>query len=148
VRLKKIEHRLIGSILSGLCAGLLLAHEALNAGAQTISRTPADASSEGIANANRIKVLKRSVTNPTDQARPHDNIVLNVADLKRIAPDFRAGQVIVTTSDAASLEEDARTLQSIELPSQADVWIIPTAKCVLPPSAAYCPKTFASCCLV
>ena len=68
----------------------------------------------------RVKVLKLSVTNPTDQLRSQENIVINVADLKRIAPDFKAGDVIVTTSDASTLEEDARTLQTIELPSQAD----------------------------
>src|SRR5882762_7140769 len=68
----------------------------------------------------RIKVLKLAVTNPTDDTRLHENIVLSVADLKRIAPDFKAGDVIVTTSDASTLAEDARTLQTIELPSQAD----------------------------
>lgn len=68
----------------------------------------------------RVKVLKLSITNPTDQLRLHENIVLSVAELKRIAPDLKAGDAIVTTSDAATLEEDARTLQTIELPSQAD----------------------------
>lgn len=68
----------------------------------------------------RIKVLKLAVTNPTDELRLHENIVLSVADLKRIAPDFKASDVIITTSDASTLEEDARTLQTIELPSQAD----------------------------
>src|SRR5438876_8145750 len=68
----------------------------------------------------RLKVLKLSVTNPTDELRSHENIVINVADLKRVAPDFKAGDAIVTTSDAATMEEDARTLQTIELPSQAD----------------------------
>jgi unsaturated chondroitin disaccharide hydrolase len=68
----------------------------------------------------RIKVVKLAVANPTDQLRQHENIVVSVADLKRIAPDFKPGDVIVTTSDAATLEEDARTLQTIELPSQAD----------------------------
>jgi unsaturated chondroitin disaccharide hydrolase len=68
----------------------------------------------------RVKVLKLSITNPTDETRLHENIVLSVADLKRIAPDFKAGDVIVTTSDASTLEEDARTIQTTELPSQAD----------------------------
>ena len=68
----------------------------------------------------RVKVLKLSVTNPTDELRLHENIVVSVAELKKIAPDFKAGDAIVTTSDAATLEEDARTLQTIELPSQAD----------------------------
>jgi unsaturated chondroitin disaccharide hydrolase len=68
----------------------------------------------------RIKVVKLAVTNPTEQLRAHENIVVSVADLKRIAPDFKAGDAIVTTSDASTLDEDARTLQTIELPSQAD----------------------------
>src|SRR5713226_3077591 len=68
----------------------------------------------------RVKVLKLSVTNPADELRAHENIVINIADLKRIAPDFRAGDVIVTTSDSSTLEEDARTIQTTELPSHAD----------------------------
>ena len=68
----------------------------------------------------RVKVLKLSITNPTDEARLHENIVLSVAELKRIAPDFKAGDIVVTTSDSSTLAEDAQTLQTIELPSQAD----------------------------
>src|SRR6266849_3485340 len=68
----------------------------------------------------RVKVIKLSVENPTDELRLHENIVLSVAELKRIAPDFKAGDAIVTTSDASTLAEDAQTLQTIELPSQAD----------------------------
>jgi unsaturated chondroitin disaccharide hydrolase len=68
----------------------------------------------------RVKVLKLAVTNPSELERAHENIVVSVADLKRIAPDFTAGDAIVTTSDASTLEEDARTLQVTELPSQAD----------------------------
>ena len=67
-----------------------------------------------------IKVLKLSITNPTAQPRAAEDIVVPVPALKRLAPDFNAGNVIVTTSDAATLDEDARTLQTIELPSQAD----------------------------
>src|SRR6202165_1427802 len=73
-----------------------------------------------VAAAPRIKVVKVSVTNPTDEPRFAEDVVLSVAQLKRVAPDFKAGAVIVTTSDASTLEEDARTLQTIELPSQAD----------------------------
>ncbi len=61
----------------------------------------------------RIKVLKLSVTNPADEARPHENVVVTVAELKKLAPDFKAGEIIIT-------RESARTLQTIELPSQAD----------------------------
>jgi Domain of unknown function (DUF4861) len=68
----------------------------------------------------RVKVLKLSVTNPATETRIAEDIVVNVAELRRIAPDFKAGDVIVTTSDAATLDEDARALQTIELPSQAD----------------------------
>src|SRR2546429_5347356 len=57
---------------------------------------------------------------PADELRLHENILVSVAELKKIAPDFKAGDVIVTTSDARTLEEDTRTLQTIELPSQAD----------------------------
>src|SRR6266404_2806249 len=68
----------------------------------------------------RIKVVKVSVTNPTDKPRHDEDIVLSVPELKRVAPDFKAGDVIVTTSEAHTLEEDARSLQTVELPSQAD----------------------------
>src|SRR5215813_15399280 len=73
-----------------------------------------------ISAAPRIKVIKLAITNPTNESRPAENIVLSVAELKRIAPDFRAGDAIVTTSNATTLEEDARVLETIELPSQAD----------------------------
>ena len=52
----------------------------------------------------RVKVLKLAVTNSTGQARAAENIVVRVSDLKRLAPDFAAGNVIVTTSDAFSLK--------------------------------------------
>jgi hypothetical protein len=68
----------------------------------------------------RIKVLKLAITNPTEQLRAHENITVSVAALKRIAPDFKASAIIVTTSDAVTLDEDARTLETTEVPSQAD----------------------------
>jgi len=68
----------------------------------------------------RLKVLKLAVTNPSGETRTADNIVVPVSRLKSVAPDFNAGNAIVTTSDASTLEEDARTIQAIELPSQAD----------------------------
>ncbi|SPF56870.1 exported hypothetical protein [Candidatus Sulfopaludibacter sp. SbA4] len=64
----------------------------------------------------QVKVLKLSVANPSREARTAENVVVRVADLKRIAPDFNAGNAIVTTSDAATLDRDARTLQTVELP--------------------------------
>jgi unsaturated chondroitin disaccharide hydrolase len=67
-----------------------------------------------------IKVLKLAVTNPAGEARRAQNVVVTVSALKAIARDFTAGTVIVTTSDAATLAEDAAVLETTELPSQAD----------------------------
>ncbi|MEA2175597.1 MAG: hypothetical protein QOD00_3189 [Blastocatellia bacterium] len=67
-----------------------------------------------------IKSLKLAVTNPTGESRAHENVVVSVAELRRVAPDFRAVACVVTTSDAATLEEDASTLQTTELASQSD----------------------------
>jgi unsaturated chondroitin disaccharide hydrolase len=65
-----------------------------------------------------IKVLKLAVTNSTADGRLAERITVRVADLKRIAPDFDPAAAIVTTSDAATLAQDAATLQTIELPAQ------------------------------
>jgi rhamnogalacturonyl hydrolase YesR len=73
-----------------------------------------------VAAKSRTKVIKLAVTNPTSENRPAEDIVLSVAELKRIAEDFKAGDAIVTTSNAATLEEDSHILETIELPSQAD----------------------------
>ena len=74
----------------------------------------------GLLSAAPIKVLKVAVSNPSAEQRDAQNITLRVADLKHIAPDFIAGNAIVTTSNAATLDEDARTMETQELPSQAD----------------------------
>ncbi len=68
----------------------------------------------------RIKVLKLAVANPGAEARPAQNVVVPVSALKAIAADFTAGTVIVTTSGAATLAQDAAVLETVELPSQAD----------------------------
>jgi len=44
----------------------------------------------------------------------------SIAEIRKAAPDFRPASVVVTATDAATLEEDAATLQTIELPSQVD----------------------------
>ena len=67
-----------------------------------------------------LKCLKLSVTNPTDRARPAENIVVSIAELRRIAPDFYAGSEIVTATDATTVAEDASMLHATELPSQVD----------------------------
>jgi unsaturated chondroitin disaccharide hydrolase len=67
-----------------------------------------------------LKSIKVAVTNPTAENRPAENIVLPVAELKKIAPDFYAGSQIVTASDASTVAEDANVLHPTELPSQVD----------------------------
>jgi unsaturated chondroitin disaccharide hydrolase len=65
----------------------------------------------------RIKVIKLAVVNPRDQALTAVDAVVPLAEFARVAPDWNA-PVIVTTSDAATLEEDLRVLQTVEVPSQ------------------------------
>src|SRR5579859_865483 len=67
-----------------------------------------------------LKSIKIAVTNPTGENRPAENIVLSVAELKKIAPDFYAGSQIVTATDASTVAEDALVLHAAELPSQID----------------------------
>jgi unsaturated chondroitin disaccharide hydrolase len=67
-----------------------------------------------------LKCIKIAVTNPTDQNRPAEDIVLSINELKKIAPDFYAGSQIVTSTDASTVEEDAGVLRATELPSQVD----------------------------
>ena len=67
-----------------------------------------------------IKVVKLSVTNPSNTSRPAEDITLRAPDLARIAPNFDPANAIVTTSDAATLAQDAATLETTELPSQFD----------------------------
>src|SRR5262249_12882556 len=62
---------------------------------------------------------KLAITNPSAKART-ENVVLPVAALKRVAPDLNPSNLIITTSDAATPEQDARTLATVELPSQGD----------------------------
>ena len=65
-----------------------------------------------------IKILKLSVTNPTAEGRLAEKITIRVGDLKKIAPDFDPAHCIVTTSEAATLQQDAATLQTVELAAQ------------------------------
>jgi unsaturated chondroitin disaccharide hydrolase len=68
----------------------------------------------------RVKVIKIAVTNPTGVQRTAEDIVLSIAALRKIAPDFAPASAIITTSGAATLEEDSKTLETQELPSQVD----------------------------
>lgn len=67
-----------------------------------------------------IKVIKLAVTNSTAVQHDAEDIVLSIPTLRKIAPDFTPASVVVTTSNAATLAEDAATLETQELPSQVD----------------------------
>src|ERR1019366_2829443 len=66
-----------------------------------------------------IQRIQLSITNPVPVART-ENVVLPVAQLKRIDPGFNAANAIVVATNAANFADDARLLQTAELPSQAD----------------------------
>jgi hypothetical protein len=68
----------------------------------------------------RIKCVKIAVENATGDARPASDIVIPIADLRKVAPDFQPGAVIVTATDATTVEEDAAVIHTEELPSQVD----------------------------
>jgi unsaturated chondroitin disaccharide hydrolase len=75
----------------------------------------------GLAQADqRIKNLKIVVSNPSETARAAADVVIPIAEIRKVAPDFKPGAVIVTVSDASTLDEDASVLQTKELPSQVD----------------------------
>ncbi|HTA94483.1 MAG TPA: hypothetical protein VK769_00010, partial [Verrucomicrobiae bacterium] len=67
-----------------------------------------------------VKVIKISITNPSELQRNAEDIVLSILALKKIAPDFTPASTIVTTSNAATIAEDAAILETQELPSQVD----------------------------
>src|SRR5215510_9902114 len=64
--------------------------------------------------------IKIAITNPSAQKRPAEDIVIPIADLRKIAPALRAGQLIVTVTDSTTEDEDATKLQATEVPSQVD----------------------------
>jgi len=67
-----------------------------------------------------IKNIKLAITNPGSETRPAANVVLAIPEIRKVARDFTPGAVIVTTSAASTLAEDAATLETAELPSQID----------------------------
>jgi unsaturated chondroitin disaccharide hydrolase len=67
-----------------------------------------------------IKNIKVVVSNPSGTARVAANVVIPIAEIRKVAPDFKPGAAIVTSSDASTLAEDASILQTEELPSQLD----------------------------
>jgi unsaturated chondroitin disaccharide hydrolase len=80
---------------------------------------PALCSASALA-APRIKNVKVAISNPGDHPRKAADIVISIAEIRKVAPDFTPGAMIVTASDASTLEQDASVLQTEEIPSQVD----------------------------
>src|ERR1700722_2576621 len=70
--------------------------------------------------AQRIKNIKVAVSNPSSTARSAADVVIPIAEIRKVAPDFKPGALIVTVSDRSTLEEEAAVLETEELPSQVD----------------------------
>src|SRR5258708_32370096 len=68
----------------------------------------------------QIKNIKIAISNPGDHARKDADIVIPIAQLRKIAPDFTPGSMIVTTRDATTLAPNASLLQTTEPASQVD----------------------------
>src|SRR5260370_2954638 len=68
----------------------------------------------------QIKNIKVAISNPGSHPRKAADIVISIAQIRKVAPDFTPGATIVTASDASTLEQDAALLQTDELPSQAE----------------------------
>jgi len=64
--------------------------------------------------------IKLAITNPSAQMRPAEEIVVPLAQIRRVVPSLNAGSLIVTATNASTLEEDSATLEATELPSQVD----------------------------
>src|SRR5262245_38361703 len=67
-----------------------------------------------------IKTIKFAVTNPADTVRDAEDVVVPVPGVKRVAPDFNPGLIVVTVTDAATIDEDTAILHAEEVPSQID----------------------------
>ena len=70
--------------------------------------------------ASPVRIIKIAVTNPNAWVRPREPIVVSLDDLRRRAPDLQPAHLLLTASDARTIEEDAAALGTEELPSQVD----------------------------
>ena len=67
-----------------------------------------------------LEGIKIAVANPTDTNQPAAKVEVLIADLRKVAPTLNSGSMIVTATQAASIADDASTLEAEELPSQVD----------------------------
>jgi unsaturated chondroitin disaccharide hydrolase len=68
----------------------------------------------------QIKNIKLVVSNPSSSARRAADLIIPIAEISKVAPDFKPGAAIVTATNASTLEQDASVLETEELPSQVD----------------------------
>src|SRR5882762_6635305 len=52
--------------------------------------------------------------------RNSESVVIPISELRKVAPDIRAGALILTVTHTADVEQDAAALQATEIPSQVD----------------------------
>jgi unsaturated chondroitin disaccharide hydrolase len=64
--------------------------------------------------------IKVSVTNTSSEERRAEPVVIPISVLRKIAPNLRAGALIVTVTRTQELEQDAAAIQATEVPSQVD----------------------------
>jgi unsaturated chondroitin disaccharide hydrolase len=67
-----------------------------------------------------IKNVKVAVSNPGDAPWIAADVVVPISDIKKIAPDFTPGAMVITATSAATMKEDSAILETEELPSQID----------------------------
>src|SRR5215475_8986020 len=67
-----------------------------------------------------LRGIKIAVTNPSGEERKAEPIVISIPELREIAPDLRAGSLIVTVTHTSDLQQDAAAIQAAEVPSQVD----------------------------
>ena len=70
--------------------------------------------------ASHLKGIKVAVTNPSEEERRAEPIVIPIPELRKVAPDLRAGALVVTVTHTADFEQDAAAIQATEIPSQVD----------------------------
>ena len=68
----------------------------------------------------QIKNIKVAISNPGEQAWKAADIVISIGEIRKVAPDFTPGAMIVLASDASTVEQDASAIETEELPSQVD----------------------------
>jgi hypothetical protein len=72
------------------------------------------------ANAQGVKTVTVTLSNPLDLARPNAPVTLSVAEIRKAAPGFDPANFIVTTADADSVSANTKAKYSRALPCQAD----------------------------